>query len=132
MADDTPIDAQATVFTFDGTVVGGILTYNYFAGVVSEVLHQPLNSTAAVALPGLPDFGQCLLNLYRNKADAGQVKIEDSLRNRQIKSCVLTYKDGETDSFDAFCLVLPTAGSKDSSTPVNQSACILRVCGPIS
>ena len=132
MADDTPIDAQGTTFTFDGTEVGGLLTYVFLAGVVNEVIHKPLNATAAVAIPGLPDFGQCVLNLYRNKADPGQVKLQDSRRNRLIKSCVLTYKDGSVDNFDASCLILPTAGSKDSTTPVNESACILRVCGPIS
>ena len=126
------VDAQGTVFTFDGTVIGGMLTYEFFNGVINEVLHKSLSASAAVALPGQPDFGQCVLNLVRDKSDAGQVKLQSSLRNRQTVNCVLTYKDSSTDSFEAFCLLLPIAGSKDSSNPVNASAVVLRISGPIS
>lgn len=124
-------DAQGTVFVFDGEEVGGLLKYEFFNGVVREALHRSLSSPAGIALPGQPDFGQCVLNLYRDRTDPGQIKMLESLKNRLVVDCVLTYKDGTADSFKAFCLVLPVAGSKDSTTPVNASNVILRVSGQI-
>lgn len=126
------IDAQGTTFTFDGELVGGLLSYQFMNGVVREVLHRALSNPAAIALPGQPDFGQCVLNLLRDKSDAGQLKMQTSLRDRQTADCVLTYADGSSDEFEAFCLILPLAGSKNDSTPVNASACILRISGPIT
>lgn len=126
------IDAQGTTFTFDGTAIEGLVSYQFFNGVNREVLHRALSASANVALPGIPDFGQCVLNLYRDQVDPGQVKLQDSLRNRLVKDCVLTYKNGKTDSFSAFCLILPVVGSKDNTNPVNASAVVLRVSGAIS
>lgn len=125
-------DAQATQITFDGTAVGGFVSANLFQGVAREVVHRPLNSDTTCVLAGQPDHGRCVITVYRDDADAGQVKLRSSLANREVRTAVVTYSDGSTDTFDAFTLLFPITGSKDSSSPVNQSVITLRVAGPIS
>lgn len=126
------IDASGTTFTFDGTVVGGIEAYEFMQGQPRDIAFRPHAAPAGVALPGQPDFGRCLLKLYRDKSDPGQAKLRASLLNRETKTCVLTYKNGQTETFKAFCLSLPVAGSKGATTPVHLANCYLRISGPIA
>ncbi len=125
------IDAQGTTFKFDGTEVNGILQYQFFNGVNREVLHRSLSGPANIALPSMPDYGQIALNLYLNNTDAGQLKLRDSLANRQVRECVLLFTDGSLATFWAFTLTLPVAGSKDSTNPINARASVLRISGTI-
>lgn len=126
------IDAAGTTFTFDGTAVGGIEAYQFIQGEPRAIKFRAINANAAVALPGQPDFGRCMLKLYRDKADAGQIKLQSSLRSRQVVTCVITYKDGTSDTFKGFCLTLPVAGSKGSATPANLSSCLIQISGEIT
>lgn len=125
-------DANATIVTFDGTEIGGIESFEIEQGQPRELNFRPTRAAAGVALPGQPDHGRCILKLYRDKSDPGQIKLQASLRDRQVKTCVVTYKGGSTDTFQAFTLLLPTAGSRGATTPVNLSNCVLRISGPIS
>ena len=125
-------DAQVTSIAFGGQEIGGFLSYSILQGVPREVVHRSLSGDSACVLPGQPDHGRCVLKLYRDNSDPGQINLRISLANRQVMTCVITYSDGSTDTFDAFCLLFPIAGSKDSTTPVNTSTVTLRVAGPIS
>lgn len=126
------VEAQATSITFDGTEIGGFISATLFQGVAREVLHRPLTASNACVFPGQPDHGRCVINLYFDKADAGQAKLRDSLAFRQVRTVVVTYSDGTTDTFDAFTLLFSNTGSKDNTTPVNAGTITLRVSGSIS
>jgi hypothetical protein len=125
-------DAAKVTVTFDGTPIGGVEAFEFLQGQPREVTFRPHGAPAGIALPGQPDFGRCLLKIYRDKSDAGQGKLQSSLRNRETKTAVVTYPDGSTDTFRAFCLTLPIAGSKGSSNPVGLTICLLRISGPIT
>lgn len=128
----TARDAQATTITFDGTEIGGFFSATLFQGVAREVVHRPLSESAACVLPTQPEMGRCVVNLYYDESDAGQAKLRSSLINREVRTAVVTYSDGSTDTFQAFTLLFPISGSKDSSTPVSTSQVTLRVSGTIS
>lgn len=126
------IDAAGTTFTFDGTTVGGIESYEFLRGEARVIKFRPVAASAAIALPGQPDFDRCVLKLNRDFSDAGQAKLQNSLRMRQVRTCVVTYKDGTTNTFNAFCILLPVVGSKGMATPVNLTTCQLQISGPIT
>jgi hypothetical protein len=125
------IDGQGTTFQFGGQYVGGVVGYEFFDGEIKDPVHRPL-SGSPVALPPVPDFGQCLLKLYSNPADSGQILMQSSLTDRLVVDCVLTYKDGTTRNFKAYCRKLPVTGSKDNTNPVMISNALLRISGSIT
>jgi hypothetical protein len=127
-----PVSADGAVFTFGGVVVGGLESWEFLQGQSAEVLHRPLNSNVTHAYPGLADFGSCVLNLYRDKTDPGQARMLASLQNRVVETCVLTHKDGTTETFQGFCQTLPVGGSVGSSKPVNVGSARIRISGPVS
>ena len=126
------IDAKDTTFTFDGVVVQGILSYEFVQGQTQPILFKAISAPAAIAVPGQPDHGSCLLKLYRDTMDPGQQRLFASLQFRMTAPCVVTYANGSTQSFEAFCTSMPVTGSKAVDTPVNLSSCALRISGPIS
>lgn len=124
-------NAAATTFTFDGTEVGGVESWQLLQGQVREAVHRPLDGASA-ARPLEPDYGQCILNLYRDRSDAGQTKLVDSLANLSRHTMVITHEDGSTDTFTAFTVLFPEQGSRSSGTPISLTRCVLRVDGRIT
>ena len=123
--------ADVVSVTFDGTVIGGLVRHELIEGEARTATFRPLNGPP-VARPLQPDHGRCYLDLVRNHADAGQIKLQNSLRNRTRSTVVITYDGGSTDTFSAFCLSLPSRGSKNQDAPVNTTRATLRIDGAIS
>lgn len=126
----TAQSAEGVTFTFAGQTIGGVLSWDVVSGQPREAVHRPLNARAVTTLPGMPDYGTCVLNLIRDRSDAGQIALLNSLKNRTKHTLTITYASGQADSFEAFCQVLPVAGSRTSQTPVNSSAVRIRLSGP--
>lgn len=118
------IDAQGTELRFDGKVVGKVTQYEIRDGVVEDIPHTPLNSKAVGHLPGLPEFGDIILTLYRDTNDPGQEAIADAIRDRGVKTCYLTLKDGRVYEFNAYGKAIPITGVIDN---VNTSAVRLKI-----
>lgn len=125
-------DAKSTTFTFGGVAIGGVESYSTMEGRVQESTYRPLDGSPPVSFPSTPDFGQCVLNLYADYSDAGQVALRSSLRNRTRATMVITHPDGTTETFTAFTLLFPSRGSKGAGIPVELTRCVLRVSGTIS
>lgn len=123
-------DAKLTTFTFGGVTIGGVESFSVLEGQVRESTYRPL-AGPPVSHPQYPDFGQCVLNLYADNEDAGQIALRASLRNRTRSTMVVTHPDGTTQTFTAFVLLFPTRGSKGSGTPVELTRCVLRVSGSV-
>ena len=116
------------VFTFDGVEIGGVQTFEIADGQVRAATLRPLNGPP-VARPTMPDYGQVVLNLYRDADDDGQYKLIESLRNRSIFTMRVDYPSGEADTFRCFTLLFPTRGSKNQASPVNMVRCLMRIDG---
>lgn len=124
-------DAKSTTFTFAGSTIGGVESFDLFQGQAKESTFRPL-SGEPTSMPGKPDFGQCLLNLYYDETDAGQAALSASLRNRTRHTLVVTHADGSTDTCTAFTLLFPVRGSKGSDNPIVTTRCLLRVSGYVT
>lgn len=127
------LNAKDTVFTFGGAVVGGILTYQFFRGDPQEAIHRPLSGDP-VALPGgKPDHGRCQLQIMYDPTDLGQAKMRESYLNRTVEPCVLTWSNGNVQTFEGFTILMPFSGTKAASgdTSVASNAQI-RINGPIN
>lgn len=127
------IDAQATAITFDGTTIGGVDHHEIMEAEPQFATFRAVNQPAAISVPTQPDYGFLRLRLYRDKSDAGQQKLQNSWRQRTTATVVITYDDGNTETFSAFCVQMPTRGGKSlSRNPVNTSLCVLKITGPIT
>ncbi|PHS13471.1 MAG: hypothetical protein COA78_06960 [Blastopirellula sp.] len=125
------IDSEGTVITFDGVAISGIERYDVMAGTPRFITFRPLNG-APTESPLEPEFGQCVLDLIRDKADPGQAKLLASYKNKTKATMIVTAKDGTTDTFTAFCVLLPMSGSKNPDAPINTARAILRIDGAIT
>lgn len=126
------VDAQNTTITIDGTAIGGIDRFELLQGEPREATMRFLNGSAPASRPVTPDYGRCTLELIRDKTDPGQILLASSLANRTRHTFVVTYDDGQTDTFNGFTLQLPTRGSKGQDVPVNLSRCVIRINGAIT
>ncbi len=125
------IDAKGTTLTCNGSTVGNVLTYQFFRGVPREVNHRPLNGPM-VSLPSTPDYGRCVINLYRDTADAGQTQIANTLSNRTVVEFVLTFKNGNVQKFQGYCVSLPITGTKSTNGDTSlRSQCEIRISGDL-
>lgn len=123
--------AKSTTFSFGGTDIGGVESFSLLEGQVRAATFRPLSGPPS-AHPSYPDYGQCVLNLYRSDSDAGQAALLSSLRNRTRATMIVTHPDGTTDTFTAFTMMFPTRGSKSSGQPVELTRCVLRVSGAVT
>jgi len=124
-------NAKGATFTFGGIDVGGVESFSLLEGQVRAATFRPLSGPPS-AHPSYPDYGQCVLNLYRSESDAGQAALLSSLRNRTRATMVVTHPSGEAETFTAFTLMFPTRGSKSSGQPVELTRCVLRVSGAVT
>jgi hypothetical protein len=121
-------NAQDTTFTFNGETIGGVDSWELQTGVAQESVFRQLDGPPR-ALPGVPDFGQVILNLYRDTADYGQIEMLSSLKNRAFRQMVIRHPDGTTYTFNAFTLLYPIRGSRSGSTPISTIRCVMRIDG---
>lgn len=125
------VDSQATSITIGGTTIGGLESFEMIEGQSREATFRPLNGAPA-ARPLQPDFGYCNIYLIRDDADPGQAALKNSWKNKTRHTFVVTHDNGQTDTFNGFCVLLPTRGSKNASDPVNRGRAVIRINGAIT
>lgn len=124
------IDAKSTTLTCNAQTVGNVLTYQFFRGVAREANHRPLNGDM-VSLPSTPDYGRCVLNLYRDDADLGQIELESTLKNKTVVEFVITFANGNVDKFKGYCTTFQVTGTKQTAGDVRVMAVAeVRISGP--
>lgn len=123
------LDAQGTVFTFNGSVVGKIAQYTFADGTVEDIEFQDMTTAGVRFFPGKPEYGQLTLTLYRDTSDAGQEAIAAGISGQLRVPCTLKLKDGRMISFTGYGKQLPISGLIDN---VNTSNVIIKITGDIT
>jgi hypothetical protein len=121
------VSADGTTFTVDGVEVGGIEDYTLFDGVVPDVPHRPMSGPLSF-LPGLPDYGQVRIRLYRNPADPGQTKMDEVRAQSRVVNCTITLIDGTARTFPGYVKQLPLMGGNINGTGLVTA--VIKVAGP--
>jgi len=140
-----PTNAKQVTITYDGTAIGGLVTWNLFQGRPREATFRPLDGTEPVSRPLPPEYGTCVLRLYYDPEDAGQQKLIESLRNRTTATMVITHPEtgggpgpgpgggsSATDTFTAFCERFPLQGSVNQETPIQSVSVTMRISGYVT
>lgn len=103
-------DAQSFAFVFNGQTVGGITKFSTIDGVTPDISHNPLGANERFFMPGLPDFGSLILNIYRDFSDAGQIAMEAARASSLKVNCGLTFSNGTGFTFPGYVKKLPIVG----------------------
>ena len=69
------ISAQGTTVTFNSASVGQVKSIQFSGGDVTIKDRTTLASTAKEKAPGLADYGNCTIELFRDNDDAGMVAL---------------------------------------------------------
>jgi hypothetical protein len=123
------LNGESTSLTFNGVLVGKVVQYETIDGVTPDVKHQPMGAEVNYYLPGVAEFGQINLRLYRDLDDPGQIEMEAARAYGRRRVCVLTLSDGKTRTFDGYVKVLPIVGD---SNGIGTALAVIKVSGPVS
>lgn len=107
------IDAQGHVFTFNGAVVGKIVSFNTVDGITQDVKHSPIGQKEHSYFPGVAEFGNVNFKLYRDYSDLGQIEMENARAISLKCLCSWQLPNGVTISFTGYVKKLPIVGSDD-------------------
>lgn len=121
------VSADGTTLTVDGVPVGGVEDYTLFDGVVPDIPHRPMSGPLSFR-PGLPDYGQIRVRLYRNPSDPGQAKMDQIREQSRVVDCVVTLIDGTSRSFPGYVKQLPLMGGNINGTGLVTA--VIKVAGP--
>ncbi len=119
-------DAQGFVFKFNNIAVGGITRYTTIDGVTEDVSHAPLGHSENFYLPGVPQFGAIMLNMYRDFTDPGQVAMESARASSLKVQCSLEFADGTGFTFPGYVKKLPITGN---SNGVGTADAVIKIAG---
>ena len=121
------VSADGTTLFVDNVVVGGIEDYTLFDGVTPDVPHRPISGPLTF-LPGLPDYGQVRIRLYRNPKDPGQVRMDECRAQSRVITCKLILIDGTIREFPGYVKQLPLMGGNINGTGLVTA--VIKVAGP--
>jgi len=123
------LDGQNTTLTFNGQLVGKVTRYDTIDGVTPDIKHQPTGSKVNYYLPGVAEFGQINLRMYRDMTDPGQIEMESARAISKIRTCVLTLADGTTRTFEGYVKKLPFVGDDNG---VGTADAVIKVAGAVT
>lgn len=123
------LDGQSTTFTFNGQLVGKVTRYDTIDGVTPDIKHQPIGSKVNYYFPGVPEFGQINLRMYRDMNDPGQIEMESARAISKKRICVLTLADGTTRTFEGYVKKLPFVGDDNG---VGTADAVIKVAGAVT
>lgn len=123
------LDGQKTSLTFNGVLVGKITRYDIIDGVTPDVKHAPTGKSTNFFLPGVPEFGQINIRMYRDPSDPGQIEMETARAGSKIRTCVLTLADSSTITFPGYVKKLPIVGDDNG---VGTADAVIKVAGSVT
>jgi hypothetical protein len=110
-----------TTYTSGGTAtgaaykVGNFKSWSGLDGQGSDIDVTDLDSVAKEYRMGLMDFGQITLNVQVKDDDDGQMALRGSqAASGPASTVVLTFKNGKTRTFKAYCKQAPEQGGVDA------------------
>lgn len=123
------LDGQSNTLTFNGVLVGGIHQFNVLDGVTPDIKHSPMGQKTNYYLPGVAEFGQINLQIYRDMADPGQVAMEAARAASATVTCILTLSDGTTRTFPGYVKKLPIVGNDNG---LGTADAVIKVAGAVT
>lgn len=118
------IETQGTTVTWNSTPVAEVVSFSGPGGASGtyEVTH--LLSTRKEKRPLLPDEGDYSLECNFVPGDPGQQALIADRGTRTVRPVVVTYSDGSTDAFDAYCTGDPKSGGVDNKVSISFTLAI--------
>lgn len=123
------LDGQGNTLTFNGVLVGGIHQFNVLDGVTPDIKHSPTGKKTNYYLPGVAEFGQINLQIYRDMTDPGQVAMEAARAASATVTCILTLSDGTTRTFPGYVKKLPIVGNDNG---LGTADAVIKVAGAVT
>lgn len=123
------LDGQNNTLTFNGSIVGGIHQFNVLDGVTPDIKHAPMGQKTNYYLPGVAEFGQINLRIYRDMTDPGQVAMEAARAASATVTCILTLSDGTTRTFPGYVKKLPIVGNDNG---LGTADAVIKVAGAVT
>lgn len=123
------LDAQGTVFTFNGVEVKGIVRYNIVDGVTPDVPHNAISKAEREYLPGVPEFGNITVFLMRDFLDPGQIEMENARSTSIRRISTLRFSDGTGIQFLSYVKKLPIVGT---SNGLGEADAMIKIAGKIT
>jgi len=124
------LETQGVTVSWDGTLVGEVVSFSGPGGSASIIDVTHLGSTRREKRMGIPDEGQlsCEINLVPD--NAGQVKLRNDRASRTERACILTLTDtgSTTLTFNAYCTQFSIQGSVDNKI---QASVTLEITGAV-
>ncbi len=121
-------DAQSFSFTFNGALVGGTTKFSVVDGVTPDVVHTPLGANERFYFPGVPEFGNINLVMYRDFTDPGQIAMEAARASSLRIPCILRFSDGTAIQFAGYVKKLPIVGDNKG---LGTADAVIKIAGKV-
>jgi hypothetical protein len=118
------IESQGTTVTWNNTPVAEVVSFNGPGGVAGTYDVTHLLSTRREKRASLADEGDFSLECNYIPSDPGQQALLADRATRTVREVIVTYSDGTTDTFDAYCTGAPKSGAVDGKIPITFTLAI--------
>ena len=112
------IETQGTEVTWNAIPVGEVVSFNGPGGTSGTFDVTHLKSTRREKRPSLPDEGDYSLECNFLPNDPGQQAMLEDRATRTVRTVVITYSDGTTDTFSAYCTSAVKSGGVDNKVAI--------------
>jgi len=124
------IETQGIMFSWNGELVGKIISFTGPGGSANVIDTTSLESSAKQKMMGLPDEGQFTFEVNLIPDDAGQIELRQDRAARALGECILMLTDDDNTAleFKAYCLGFSISGSVDN---VVRASITLEITGDV-
>ena len=123
------IETQGTVITWNTLEVGEVVSFNGPGGTAPTYDVSNLYSTRREFRMGLADEGEFTMECNFVPGDPGQEGLMADRITRTKRQVVVTYSDGSTDTFDAYCVSAVKSGGVDNKVAISFT---LKITGDVA
>lgn len=112
------IETQGTVITWNDIEIAEVVSFSGPGGTSGTFDVTHLLSTRREKRPSLPDEGDYTLECNFIPGDPGQQQLMADRATRTVRTVVVTYSDGTTDTFQAYCTSAVKSGGVDNKVAI--------------
>jgi hypothetical protein len=118
------IETQGTTVTWNEIAVGEVVSFSGPGGVAGTYDVTHLLSTKREKRPSLPDEGDYTMECNFLPDDPGQQALMADRATRTVREVIVTYSDGSTDTFQAYCTGAVKSGGVDNKVGISFTLAI--------
>ena len=118
------IETQGTAITWNAIEVGEVVSFTGPGGVAGTYQVTNLQSTRVEKRPSLPDEGDYTLECNFVPGDPGQQAMMEDRATRAVREVIVTYSEGTTDTFQAYCTGAVKSGGVDNKVSISFTLAI--------